>query len=135
MPTTAKDIYKAACRLIYETPNDDDDLKSSFPDLLEICLFEALPYENNLREVSGRPVLRADDIPKIATADDDTTVLPFDERILRLAVKYGVKSGFLEDDNSKKAESVICWNKFVDTLAATAPATFERVKEWGDDGE
>ena len=119
MPTTAKDIYRAACRLIYETPNDDDDLKSSFPDLLEICLFEAMPYENNLREAGGKPALRADDIP----------------RILRLAVKYGVKSAFLEDDNSKKAESVICWNKFVDTLAGIAPATFERVKGWGFDGE
>lgn len=129
MKTTVKQIYEAACRSIYETPGDDEDLQKSFPYHLQIALLHALRTENSIREKDGRAPVTADDIPDIR--DIDASTLPFDERILRLAVPYCIKSKFLEEDSAKKAESVLEWNKFVDALAEIAPASMQTVEQWG----
>lgn len=128
MKTTVRQIYEASCRAIYETPGDDEDLKNSFPFHLQLALLHALDTENVIRAAGGRQVLHTDDIPDIREIGEQT--LPFDERILRLAVPYCIKSKFLEDDNSKKAESVIEWNRFVDALAGLAPGAVEDVPQW-----
>ena len=131
MKATVNSIYKAACRLIFETPDDDEDLKASFPVFLSMALLHALDTENNIRAVQARAALPADDVPDVESADDTATELPFDARILRLAVPYAIKSSFLADDNSKKAESVIAWNQFVEELGRIAPAAFVDVPAWG----
>lgn len=128
---TANSIYKAACRLIFETPDDDEDLKASFPTFLTMALLHALDAENNRRAAQGCAALTVDEVPDVESADDTQTVLPFDGRILRLAVPYAIKSSFLADDNAKKAESVIAWNQFVEELERLSPAVFVDVPPWG----
>lgn len=129
MGTTARTIYELACRLIYEEPDDDEDFIATFPVMVNLCMMEALPYESNWRETKNEPPIDITMLPTITSVNDMKT-LPFDERILRLALPYGVKSLFLESEDDKKAESVIAWNKFIQTLEGMSPGVIASAIEW-----
>jgi hypothetical protein len=122
MSSTAKSIYIASARLIYEEPDDDADLKASFPAFLNLALAEALDYENMFRRDEGTELLTYEELPEITTADDTETVLPFHEVLLRRCIPLSIKHQFLEDDSTKKAEALIYYNRFVQELADCAPA-------------
>lgn len=123
---TVRQLYKMSSRLIFETPDDDDDLKETFPDILNQILAEAVGYENMFRRLDGLPLLRVEDIPLYESADS-TEELPFREILCRAALPLGVKAQLLEEDGTKGAESVLAYNKYLQALDDLTPAVFIEV--------
>ncbi len=114
---TVRQLYEQGCALIYEIPDDDDDLKDSFPAILNQLAALCLPYEAMFRRARGQDI---PDLPLYTSADDDSE-LPFVDEIARLALPYGVQSKFLEADDDKKAEAVLAYNKMLDALNSLTP--------------
>ena len=108
---TARELYEQGCYLVYEIPDDDDELKSAFP---------TLPYENQFRTLRGQDKMLAP--PFLIGSDFENFEIPFCEEIARMAMPYAVQSKFLEADDDKKAESVLAYNKFTQTLNSITPA-------------
>lgn len=125
---TVERIYEIACHGVFTAADDDEDFKSFSPAFLSSCMIEALPYENMIRKHEGRELLQVVEIPDYDEIDE-TEVDMFDERIVRLALPYGLKAYLLEDDGSRKAEAVMYRNRFIETLADIAPAVFEDLCE------
>ncbi len=125
---TVKQLYSAACRLIYEVPFDDEDLKDGFPAILNQILAEALGYENQFRRLEKMPLLKIEDIPLYESADDDSEI-PFHEILCRAALPLGVKAGLLEENVNKGAEAALAYNKYVTALSEITPAVFEELGE------
>ena len=118
MIMTVRQLYEQGCALVYEIPDDDDDLKDSFPAILNQLVAVCLPYEQNFRQSRGEPVPA---LPPLYTSADDESELPFVDEITRLALPYGVQSKFLEADDDKKAEAVLAYNKMMDALNTLTP--------------
>ena len=127
---TVKQLYSAACRLIYEVPFDDEDLKDGFPAILNQILAEALGYENQFRRLEKMPLLKIEDIPLYESADDDSEI-PFHEILCRAALPLGVKAGLLEENVNKGAEAAQAYNKYVTALSEITPAVFEELSAGG----
>lgn len=125
---TVERIYEIACHGVFAAADDDEDFKAFSPAFLSSCMIEALPYENMIRQHEGRELLTAREIPDL-TEIDETEIDLFDERIVRLALPYGLKAYLLEDDGGRKAEAVMYRNRFVETLQDIAPAVFEDLAE------
>nr|WP_300129923.1 hypothetical protein [uncultured Butyricicoccus sp.] len=121
--TTVHDIYCAALSILFEEEDSDPDFKRSFPFFLTKMLVEVLPYENQVRQFEGKERLTVEDVPVVTTIDEQT--LPFDERFLRTAIPDGIAGLFMADDDSKKAEAVLQYNKYVQACQDIAPAVFE----------
>ena len=118
MATTQK-IFNLAAAILFESKGGDADFAKYAPLFLEQLLMEALPYENQIREYQGRE--RLETAPEV-TAIDDQTEIDWDDRITRGALPHGLASKFMGDDNNKKAEAVIEYNKFLQALEEAAPA-------------
>lgn len=118
MATTIKRIYTLALAKIIEAPGTDVDFDSYSPTLLDSLLVEALPYENAIRAQRGDEELTG--APEITTID--STVLDWDDRIMRVALPWGLAAALLFDDENRKAESVMFRNEFVSALEDAAPA-------------
>lgn len=116
---TVRQLYEQGCALVYEIPDDDDDLKDAFPAILNQLVAICVQYENQYRILRGQETM---DIPPLYTSADDETELPFVDAIARVALPYGVQSKFLESDDDKKAEAVLAYNKFIDALDSMTPA-------------
>lgn len=116
---TVRQLYEQACALIFEIPDDDDDMKDAFPAILNQLAAICVQYENQHRILHDEPKMTA---PPLYTTADDESELPFVDAIARVALPYGVQSKFLESDDDKKAESVLAYNKFIDALDSLAPA-------------
>lgn len=129
--TTIRNVYQLALALLFEQENEDPDFLRAFPLLLTKTLMQVLPYENMVRQADGRAVLTPEDVPFILELSDDE--LPFDERFLRTAIPDGIAGLFMADDDSKKAESVMQYNKFVQQCAEIAPAVFVPIDWEGDE--
>lgn len=124
---TIKGIYVRALAKVFEQQGGDPDFDQYSPLLLDGLLVEALPYENQIRRQKGLPLV--DRAPEIIAIDD--TEIDWDDRITRIALPYGLASVLLGDDESRKAESVIARNEFVQALEEAAPAVFEAVDAFG----
>lgn len=116
---TVRQLYEQGCSLIYEIPDDDDDLKDAFPAILNQLVAICVQYENQHRTLAGDEKMTT--APTYSSADDQSE-LPFVDAITRVALPYGVQSKFLEADEDKKAESVLAYNKFIDALDSLTPA-------------
>lgn len=116
---TVRQLYEQACALIYEIPDDDDDMKDAFPAILNQIAAVCVQYENQYRTVRGEEKML---MPPMYASADDQSELPFVDEITRVAMPYGVQSKFLESDDDKKAESVLAYNKFIDALDSMTPA-------------
>ena len=130
---TVRQLYAMSCALIFETPDEDDDLKAAFPALLDQVLAEAVDYENQFRRLQGKELLEVEDIPIYESADD-TSVLPFTEKLCRGALPLGIKAALLEEDGGKQAEAVVAYNKYVTALSELTPAVFIPVDDGEDEG-
>lgn len=115
---TPRQLYEQACYLIYEQPDDDDELKEAFPHILNSLLAVCVPYENMFRVSREQDKIN---YPPLYTTADDVTELPFADEIARTALPLGVQSKFLEADDDKKAEAVLAYNKFIDALNSLVP--------------
>ncbi len=120
---TVRGLYEMSCALIFETPDDDEDLKAGFPHILNQILAEAVDYENQFRRLDGEKLLRVEDIPLYSSADSGE-MLPFHEKLCRAALPLGVKAGLLQEDGNKQAESAIEYNKYISALNDLTPAVF-----------
>lgn len=118
MATTQK-IFNLAAAILFESRGGDADFDKYAPLFLEQLLMEALPYENHIRAHQGRELLAT--APEV-NAIDDQTEIDWDDRITRGALPHGLASKFMGDDNNKKAEAVIEYNKFLQMLEEAAPA-------------
>lgn len=116
---TPRQLYEQACYLVYEQPDDDDELKDAFPHILNSLLAICVPHENMFRASKMQDRML---YPALYTTADDTTEIPFVDEITRVALPFGVQSKFLEADDDKKAEAVLAYNKFIDALTALTPA-------------
>lgn len=125
---TIRQLYEMSCALIFETPDDDEDLKTGFPYILNQILAEAVDYENQFRRLDGETLLRVEDIPLYQSADSNE-MLPFHEKLCRAALPLGIKAGLLQEDGSKQAEAVMEYNKYITALNDLTPAVFIDVGE------
>lgn len=129
---TVNKLYKMASLLMFETPDYDEDLKASFPAILNQVLAEAVDYENQFRRLRGQELLKIEDVPLYESADDNRD-LPICETLCRGALPLGIKAVFLEEDGGKQAEAVLAYNKYVAALNDLTPAVFEEVQDDGSD--
>lgn len=127
---TARELYEQGCFLVYETPDDDEELKAAFPTILNHIMAVCLPYENQFRTLRGQEKLLAP--PFLIGSDFNSFELPFCEEIARMAMPYAVQSKFLEADDDKKAESVLAYNKFTQMLNNITPAVETEVGDYQD---
>lgn len=130
--TTVRQIYQLALSILFEEEDSDPDFQRSFPFFLSKSLMQVLPYENQVRKFQGKAQMEPEDVPVITEIDE--TTLPFDERFLRTAIPDGIAGLFMADDDSKKAESVMQYNKFVAQCEEIAPAVFEDLYTSEEDG-
>ncbi|HAZ19131.1 MAG TPA: hypothetical protein DCY75_03035 [Clostridiales bacterium] len=89
----ANDIYKAALSLTFTAENNAQDFKTYFVPFLNLCLAEALHFENSIRESRGEEKL--DSAPLITAFEEE---IPYDDAITRIALPYGVASYYFQDD-------------------------------------
>ena len=90
---TARELYEQGCYLVYEIPDDDDELKSAFPTILNQTMAVCLPYENQFRTIRWQDKLLAP--PFLVGSDFENFEIPFCEEIARMAMPYAVQSKFL----------------------------------------
>ena len=128
---TARELYEQGCYLVYEIPDDDDELKSAFPTILNHAMAVCLPYENQFRTLRGQDKMLAP--PFLIDSDFESFEIPFCEEIARMAMPYIVQSKFLESDDDKKAESVLAYNKFTQMLNNITPAVEVELGDYQDD--
>ena len=128
---TARELYEQGCYLVYEIPDDDDELKSAFPTILNHAMAVCLPYENQFRTLRGQDKMLAP--PFLIDSDFESFEIPVCEEIARMAMPYIVQSKFLESDDDKKAESVLAYNKFTQMLNNITPAVEVEVGDYQDD--
>ena len=127
---TARELYEQGCYLVYEIPDDDDELKSAFPTILNHAMAVCLPYENQFRTLRGQDKMLAP--PFLIGSDFENFEIPFCEEISRMVMPYAVQSKFLEADDDKKAEAVLAYNKFTQTLNSITPAIETEMEVYDD---
>lgn len=127
---TVNELYKMSSLLIFETPDYDEDLKDSFPAILNRVLAEMVDYENQFRRLEKMPLLKVEDIP-FYTSADDTRELPICEKLCRSVLPLAIKSGLLEEDGGKQAEAVLAYNMYAAGMMDMTPAVFEEVSAGG----
>ncbi len=127
---TARELYEQGCYLVYEIPDDDDELKSAFPTILNHIMAVCLPYENQFRTLRGQDKLLAP--PFLVGADFENYEIPFCDEIARMAMPYMVQSKFLEADDDKKSESVLAYNKFIEMINSITPAIETEMEVYND---
>lgn len=128
---TARELYEQGCYLVYEIPDDDEELKSAFPTILNHIMAICLPYENQFRTLRGQDKMLAP--PFLIGSDFENFEIPFCEEISRMVMPYAIQSKFLEADDDKKAESVLAYNKFTQTLNSITPAIETEMEVYDDD--
>lgn len=128
--TTVRDIYKLGLAKLFEKEGEDADFQTACPLLLSQLLMQALPYENMIRRANGREIIEPWEVPWYDAVTDDE--IGWDERILRAAIPDAMTGLFMADDDSKKTEAVMQYNRFVQQLGETAPAVFV---DFSGDGE
>ena len=121
MATTVRHIFDLAAAIVFEKFGVDSDFDQYSPLFIERMLQEALPYENMIRQQKGLPLVES--VPELTAIDD--TSLDWDDRITKNALVHGLASCLMGDDNNKKAEALIEYNKFVQALDEAAPAIME----------
>lgn len=126
---TVRKIFDLAAAIVFEQFGGDADFDQYAPAFLERLLQEALPYENMIREQQGRARLTA--APEVGAIDG--TEIDWDDRITKNALVHGLAACLMGDDNNKKAESLIEYNRFVQALDEAAPAVMEMMDDAEDD--
>lgn len=118
MGTTVRKIFDLAAAILFEYYGGDADFVQYSPAFLERMLQEALPYENTIRQYRGMAELAS--APEITAINE--TVLDWDDAICKNALVHGLASALMADDNQKRAEAIMEYNKFVQALEDATPA-------------
>lgn len=90
---TANEVHEAALSLLFENRATAGDYNTFALPLLNLMLPELLETENAIRRVAGEKEL--DQAPKIDSLEEE---IPYDERLLRGALPYGLAAKLVYDD-------------------------------------
>jgi hypothetical protein len=120
---TAQQIYESAVAFLYEQPDEDEENKSYFLPFLNICLQEALPYENSIREAEDRELLAS--APLISGM---TETVPYSDSIARAALPYGVAARYFKE-NMDAGEALYMRTMFVAALEKAKKLNKETVED------
>lgn len=89
---TGNDVYKRACAFLFEKPGIDRAFLEHAPDIINVLIAEALPYQNNRNRARG-----IDEISlfSINSLDDE---IPLDDPIAAIALPFGLAAYFYQDE-------------------------------------
>ena len=90
----AKEVYSAALALLLETEESAGDYNAYALPLLNLLLPELFDINNSILQAEGIDKLKV--IPQLENLDDE---IPYDERLLRNALPYGLAAKLVYDDN------------------------------------
>lgn len=91
---TAKEVYSTALALLFETEESAGDYNAYALPLLNLLLPELFDINNSILQAEGIDKLKA--IPQLENLEDE---IPYDERLLRNALPYGLAAKLVYDDN------------------------------------
>lgn len=120
---TAQQIYELAVAFLFEQPDEDEENKSYFLPFLNICLQEALPVENSIREAESRELLAA---APVITGMPET--VPYSDSITRAALPYGVAARYFKE-NMDSGEAMMMRTLFVSALDKAKKHNAESVED------
>ena len=119
---TGQEIFETACAFLFEQPGADADFKAHALPLLNLCIAEALPYENAIRHTHGDTELTA--APRLISLEDE---IPFFDAICHIALPYGLASYFFQDEcDNYKAQDFRA--RFIDALSEAAEYCEESIE-------
>lgn len=94
---TGNDLFAISASYLSQSAADSEDIAEFVPYWLNVLLAETLPTENQLRAMDGRPALeRAPFITQETMGEE----IPYTERLMRVALPYGLASDMLRDDDN-----------------------------------
>lgn len=111
---TAEDVYTLACSLLLEKTGQDNDWELHFLPLLNLLLVESYPAARSLAEAEGEILLPF-------TAQNPTSVIPYDDAIVRLALPFGLAASFCRD-NGDGLWAQEFQNRYLDALTFASHA-------------
>lgn len=118
---TVKDIFSAALSLMFEPEGNSESFAPYALPFLNLLLPELFDQENELRKAQGKELLAA--IPQLKTLDD---TVPYDDRLTRGALPYGLAAKLVLDDNDM-GKVVYFEQHYVNSVNALAKAAPETV--------
>ena len=107
---TGAKIFEKAVSYLEQSYSDSTDSADFSVHYLNLLAQEALPYENQVRAILGKPVLSA--APDISSLEDE---LEYCDDICRVAFPYGLAS-FLYSNDDEIAKSNSFRQRFVSAL-------------------
>ncbi len=89
---TGKEVYESACALLFEKPMQDMAFFNSALSLINLCIAEAVPYQNNRNRAAGKEEI---EIFRLKNLDEE---IPLDSPIVSIALPFGLASYFQQDE-------------------------------------
>ena len=122
---SGNDIFALAAAYLGQSVDESADVAALVPCWLSVLLAEALPTENQLRALDGRPAL--EQAPALTQGDMDGEI-PYADSLVRVALPYGLASDMLrDDDNDYRCQDFR--QKYVLALAEAVRAGSEPVRD------
>lgn len=122
---TAREICCLGLAFLSQTEEESGELMEFSPGWLTVLCAESLDAENSIRRQRGAEELQLP--PKVLPETMDKE-LPFDERICRIALPYGLAAFYYgDDDNDYRAADYRA--RYINALAEIKKAAFEEIKD------
>lgn len=91
---TAQQVYSAALALLFETEGSAGDYNIYALPLMNLLLPELFDVNNSILKAEGKIPLT--DIPVLSSLSEN---IPYDEKLLRSSLPYGLAAKLVYDDN------------------------------------
>ena len=102
---TAYDIYQLALVLLAEKEARAKDYNIFYPSLMNIVLAESFNANNVIRMKDGLEKLEKEEMPFITTEDAKEFVIPYDAKLIREVLVFGLAAYLVLDDDKSIAAS------------------------------
>ena len=102
---TAYDVYQLALVLLAEKEARAKDYNIFYPSLMNIVLAESFNANNVIRMKDGLEKLEKDEMPFITTEDAKEFVIPYDAKLIREVLVFGLAAYLVLDDDKSIAAS------------------------------
>lgn len=96
---TAYDVYKLALDLLAEKEARAKDYNTFYPNLFNIVLAECFNANNSIRMRDGKEKLPKDEMPFITFEDAKTDIIPYDAKLIREVMVFGLAAYLVLDDD------------------------------------
>ena len=97
---TVQQLYEAALALLSEQVARAKTYNHFKIPIINQIIAECFDVNNDIRENEGLEPIPLSDMPMVETESD---IIPYDTRLLRIAMPYGVASLLVIDDDKSKA--------------------------------